>query len=87
MRVPKATAPKSVNSFKPGKFGVGSNAPIVDHNSFTDATPTIGGKSDTFNPGTGSAGVLPSGPPKYVQPKGVRPQTFAGKGQTNKRLP
>lgn len=62
--------------------------PIVNDNAFVTgnpplATPTIGSPQDTFNPGGGS-GVLPSGPPKYVQPKGKR---AIAKGLTNKRLP
>lgn len=60
---------------------------IVNHLAFSDATPTLGGTSSTFNPGTKSE-PMPSGPPRYVQPKGVlktRDVTSAP-GLTNKRF-
>lgn len=62
--------------------------PIVNDNSFVAgnpplATPTIGSPQATFNPG-GKSGILPVGPPKYIQPKGKR---AVSKGLTNKRLP
>lgn len=63
-------------------------SPIVNDNSFVDGnpplpTPTLGGSSDTFNPG-GKSSPFPNGPPKYIQPKGKR---ATSKGLTNKRLP
>lgn len=88
MKAPKAAAPRSIKSFAPGRFGSGTNSPIVNHNSFTDARPTIGAPSDSFNPsGALSAGPLPNGPPKYVQAPGRSPKSFTPKGETNKRLP
>lgn len=66
--------------------------PIVNDTHFSDAhaiseggmppTPSLGAPRDTFNPGQG-AGVLPDGPPKYIQPKGRR---IIAKGLTNKRI-
>lgn len=44
--------------------------------------PTLGQPQDSFNPGAG-AGPLPSGPPKYIQPKGKR---VLAKGLTNRRI-
>lgn len=55
-------------------------SPIVNESSFNDQK--IGGTSDTFNPGA-SASPLPTGPPKYIQVPGKRPNA---KGLTNKRL-
>lgn len=84
----KPAAIRSVKSFSPGKFGSGTNAPVVNDTNFTDARPTIGGSNDTFNPGGATAaGVLPGGPPKYINPPGRKTNSFAPKGETNKRLP
>lgn len=59
--------------------------PIVNDAHYTDARPTIGSPSATFNPGGAQqAGPLPNGPPRFIQPKGRRFQT---KGNTNKRIP
>lgn len=83
MRMAKGAQPKSISSFSPGKFGSGTNHPIVNHAHFTDAAPTLGKPSDSFNPGA-KAGPLPSGPPKYINAPGVKPNL--GKGETNKRF-
>lgn len=56
--------------------------PVVNHMSFTDARPTIGSKSATFNPGAAS-NPLPNGPPRYISVKGKSPRQ---KGETNKRI-
>ncbi len=40
------------------------NTPIVNHNSFTDARPTLSSPSASFNPGK-MAGPMPNGPSKY----------------------
>lgn len=63
---------------KPGQ------TPIVNHMNFTDARPTIGSPSTTFNPGGAvQASPLPKGPPKYIQPGNKR---NIGQGLTNKRF-
>lgn len=66
--------------------------PIVNDTHFSDAhaisgnpalqTPGLGAPQDSFNPGANSE-ILPSGPPKYIQPKGKR---VIAKGLTNKRI-
>lgn len=57
--------------------------PIVNEMHFTDArAPTLGSPMTVFNPGAKSE-ILPNGPPKYVQPKGKKPNA---KGLTNKRI-
>ncbi len=71
---------------------MGKSSPIVNDAHFSDAhavstssappTPGIGSPMDSFNPG-GASEILPSGPPKYIQPAGKRPMA---KGLTNKRV-
>lgn len=63
MRVPKAQAPRMS---KPRGLHIPhpGNTPIVDHMQFTDARPTLGSPSASFNPGQ-SAGVQPNGPTRY----------------------
>lgn len=67
--------------------------PVVNDMHFSDSgggvtgspplqTPDLGQPQDTFNPGAKSE-ILPSGPPKYVQPKGKR---VLAKGLTNRRI-
>lgn len=59
---------------------------IVDHTQFTDARPTIGAPSATFNPGAG-AGPLPSGAPRYVGAPGQRTSNVLGTNKmSNKRM-
>jgi hypothetical protein len=75
-----APLPKQSSHFP--KFGQGTNHPIVDHTQFTDARPTLGSPSATFNPGQ-SASILPKGPPKFVGVKGQKGNV--AQGVTNKR--
>lgn len=57
--------------------------PIVNHNNFTDARPTLGSASTSYNPGKAqAAGVFPKGPPRSIQ---VGPKRSIAKGLTNKR--
>lgn len=56
--------------------------PVVNHANFTDARPTLGSSSASFDPGRASQ-PLQGGPPRYVGVKGKRAQS---KGLTNKRI-
>lgn len=58
---------------------------IVQHQAFSDAAPTLGGASTTYK--AGGSGPLPSGAPRYVQPKGVlrTRNATSSNGLTNKR--
>ena len=68
--------------------------PVVNDSHFSDAgagpvasnpiqMPGLGDPQDSFNPGQASA-PLPSGPPRFIQPKGAK-RVYA-KGVTNKRI-
>lgn len=61
------------------------NTPIVNHMHFTDARPTLGSPSATFNPGA-KAGPMPNGPMKYP-PGESREQKNVAKGITNPNVP
>ena len=78
-------------SMKPPKFSGGKglslphpgNTPIVNHNNFTDATPTLGAPSSTYSPSGGDGGPQPKGPPKFVGIGGHRANV--AQGVTNRR--
>jgi hypothetical protein len=59
--------------------------PIVNHEHFTDARPTLGSSSATFNPGA-KAGPLPNGPQKFP-PGESRVQKNVARGLTNTKAP
>ena len=58
--------------------------PIANDQNFTDGPrePTLGSPQASFNPGR-EAGVLPNGPPRFIQAPGKR---VYAKGLTNKRI-